>query len=128
MDSVRLPLTVVAAALFVGCGGDPETRPAGEPSKPAATERGVPEPYELTCRDLRAPAARREAIEFVADVLSVPPGQPRRRTIGIVRRSLKETCALPTLPNVDDPADYYPVRPVRQAVQNHFDQDAIYEP
>ena len=63
----------------------------------------------------------------IRDRLSAPPGQPRRRTIGIVRRSLQETCALPRLPGVVDPADYRPVKPVRQAVQNHFDQDAIYE-
>ena len=81
MDSVRLPLTVVAVALFVGCGGDPEARPAAEPSQSAVTDQGVREPYELTCRDLRAPADRRRAIEFVADVLVAPTRQPRPETI-----------------------------------------------
>lgn len=62
----------------------------------------------------------------MADVLTAPEGQARAETIGIVRRSLKETCGLSSLPGVDDPADYRPVKPVRKAVQSHFDQDAVY--
>ena len=122
----RLPM-VIATALLAGCGGDPEARPATERSNATPTGPTVREPYELTCRGLRAPAVRREAIEFVADVLVAPPGQSRRKTVAIVRRSMAETCALPSLPDVDDPADYRPVRPIRQAVQSHFDQDAIYD-
>ena len=120
---------MIAAALLAGCG---EGSPAGpgpdaESSKPAPAAPAVREPYTMTCRDLRTPEARSEAVEFVADVLVAPPGQKRRETAAIVRRSLKETCALPMLPNMDNPADYRPVRPVRQAVQSHLDQNAIYD-
>jgi len=117
----------VLTALTAGCGENPEAGPATERPKPARAERALREPYDLTCRDLRAPAARRQAVEFVADVVVAPAGQSRRETLGMIRRSLQKTCALTRLPNVDDPADYRPVRPVRQAVQNHFDQDAIYD-
>lgn len=115
---------MILAVLLVGCGDSSEPRPADAGPQPT---QSAEQPYELTCRDLRKPEARTDAIEFVADVLVAPKGQGRAQTIGIVRRSLEETCGLPTLPNVDDPADYRPVKPVRQAVQRHFDQDAIYD-
>ena len=115
-----------AVALSAGCGGDPETGHPTESPKPAPASEVIREPYELSCRDLREPAASRQAIGFVADVVAAPDGHSRRETQALVRGSLEKTCALPSLPNVDDPADYRPVRPVRQAVQNHFDQEVIY--
>ena len=119
----RALLIAAVIAFVVGCGDSSEPAPAdaGTP-----TTRPVNAAYDLTCRDLAQPRARREAVEFVTDVMVAPEGQPRRRTVSIIRRSLRDTCSQQSLPGVDAPEDYRPVKPVRRAVQSHFDQDVIY--
>ena len=126
LSRMRALAFATLAVLFIGCGDSQQVSSTVEHQKTVASGRVLPEPYQMTCRDLREAPARKQALDFVADVLTAPRGQARRKTINIVRRSLLETCSMRALPNVEDPADYRPMQPIRRAVQNHFDQDAIY--
>lgn len=121
MSGPRLNRCAVALALLtlLGCG-------SGSERASAPQTRATPHaPAQTTCAELATrSAARRLARRLVDDVVA-PEGQSRRETADVIAGSLHATCSQPELPGVDDPADYRPVRPVLEAVQQHFDEEEI---
>jgi hypothetical protein len=113
---------VVVAAAIAGCGGS-----GGDASTTSAAKapQRTQKPAETPCAQLRTKAAARRVAVKLVDRVVAPDGQPERQTIGIIAESLWATCRQPRLPGVEDVAKYRPVRPVLNAIQRDFDEEAI---
>jgi hypothetical protein len=108
---VRRTLVVLALAA-AGCGGG-EEHPSEPPKRKPVTA--------LTCAELRdRPRLQRVSRELVVKVVA-PDGQSEAETADLIAGSLRATCAQP------GSARDRPVRPVLRAVQQHLDEEAIFE-
>lgn len=114
---MRVPAALAAlfTLAFAACGGGEGRDGRSEPVRPVATP----------CRELQTKAAARRLALRLDHLLIAPEDQPRRITVRSLGDSLHATCRQPTLPGVEDPLDYRPVRPVIRQLQQEFDEHEL---